>query len=114
MTAEELVYSFAIRQFHKTPINTERDLMCVCSDFANEFLAQPLASRMTKKEKERVRKKYAEAQSWLDEKPSFDNPNEQLRICAVAIQDRLESIFGKELFEEGNMALHRGADDSKN
>lgn len=99
-TIEELVYSFAIRQFHKAPINTERDLMCVCSDFANEFLAQPLSSRLTAEEKERVRAMYSEAQSWLDEKTSFDNPNEQLKICAVAIQDRLERIFGADFFKE--------------
>lgn len=62
---------------------------------------KPLASRMTTEEKERVRRMYSEAQSWLDEKTSFDNPNEQLKICAVAIQDRLERIFGKDFFKEG-------------
>lgn len=62
---------------------------------------QPLASRLTYEEKERVRKMYSKAQGWLDEKTSFENPNEQLRICAVAIQDRLERIFGAELFKEG-------------
>lgn len=36
-TIEELIYDFANRQFQKAPINTARDLMCVCSDFANEF-----------------------------------------------------------------------------
>lgn len=76
------------------------DIADAFKDGAEYVMSLPLTSRMTEKEKERVRKMYAEAQSWLDEKPSFDNPNEQLRICAVVIQDRLESIFGKELFEE--------------
>lgn len=60
----------------------------------------PLAQRLTAEEKERVRAMYSDAQSWLDEKTSFDNPNEQLRLCAVAIQDRLERIFGKDFFKE--------------
>lgn len=61
----------------------------------------PLRDRLTEAEKERVRAMYSEAQSWLDEKTSFDNPNEQLKICAVAIQDRLERIFGADFFKEG-------------
>lgn len=60
----------------------------------------PLSERLTAEEKERVRAMYSEAQSWLDEKTSFDNPNEQLKICAVAIQDRLERIFGADFFKE--------------
>ena len=68
---------------------------------AEAFMQLPLASRLTAEEKERVRAMYSEAQSWLDEKTSFDNPNEQLRLCAVAIQDRLERIFGADFFKEG-------------
>lgn len=68
---------------------------------AAHLMALPLPSRMTEEEKERVRNQYKEAQGWLDEKTSFENPNEQLRICAVAIQDRLESIFGADFFKEG-------------
>lgn len=94
MTAEELVYSFAIRQFHKAPINTERDLMCVCSDFANEFLAQPLTSRMTAEEKERVRTKYNAAKIGVTE---FDSPE-----CAD-LMDMLERIFGADFFKEENI-----------
>lgn len=63
------------------------------------LFAKPLASRMTAEEKERIKGYYSEAQGWLDEKTSFENPNEQLRICAVAIQDRLESIFGADFFK---------------
>lgn len=63
------------------------------------LFAKSLASRLTADEKEKIKGYYSETQGWLDEKRSFDNPNEYLRICAVAIQDRLESIFGKELFE---------------
>lgn len=62
---------------------------------------KPLASRLTAEEKERVREEYAQAQSWLDEKPSIDGPDSHLRVSAVAIQTSLESIFGKDFFKEG-------------
>jgi hypothetical protein len=90
MTIEELVYSFAIRQFHKAPINTERDLMCVCSDFANEFLAQPLSSRLTTEEKERVRTchKLARDGYW------------ECNCADKAVVKVLESIFGADFFKE--------------
>lgn len=65
------------------------------------LFTKPLASRMTAEEKESIKGYYSEAQGWLDEKTSFENPNEQLRICAVAIQDRLERIFGADFFKEG-------------
>lgn len=68
-------------------------------DGAKYVYKLPLASRLTAEEKERVRKMYSEAQSWLDEETSFDNPNEQLKVCAVAIQDRLERIFGADFFK---------------
>lgn len=67
---------------------------------AERMMSLPLAQRLTAEEKERVRGYHSEAQGWLDEKTSFENPNEQLRICAVAIQDRLESIFGADFFKE--------------
>ena len=60
----------------------------------------PLSQRLTDEERERVKTMYSEAQGWLDEKPTSDSYNSCLRICAVTIQDRLESIFGKELFGE--------------
>ena len=65
------------------------------------FFTKPLSQRLTDEERERVRKEYAEAQSWLDEKPTLYGCNSHLRVCAVAIQSRLESIFGKQLFGEG-------------
>lgn len=96
MTKEELVYSFAIRQFHRAPINTERDLMCVCSDFANEFLAQPLSSRLTVEEKERVRKIYRDYhQKW--DCSCNDRESERSFYCFSL----LERIFGKDFFKEG-------------
>lgn len=99
MTKEELVYDFANRQFHKTPINTARDLMCVCSDFANEFLAQPLSSRMTAEEKERVRKIYAECELIeMDDSPNL--PADRITEATAKIQV-LESIFGADFFKEG-------------
>lgn len=91
MTKEELVYSFAIRQFHKAPINTERDLMCVCSDFANEFLTQPLSSRLTAEEKERVRTYHKLARDGYWECNCADK----------AVVKVLESIFGADFFKEG-------------
>lgn len=107
---EELVYDFANRQFHKAPINTARDLMCVCSDFANEFLAQPLNSRLTAEEKERVRVLYKEelgmAQHFhLKAKASNDISCRQhyygLREPYISRMKLLESIFGKDFFKEG-------------
>ena len=62
---------------------------------------KPLATRLTAEEKEKIKGYYSETQGWLNEETSFENPNEQLRLCAVAIQDRLESIFGAEFFKEG-------------
>lgn len=106
---EELVYSFAIRQFHKTPINTERDLMCTCSDFANEFLAQPLASRLTPDEKERVRVLYNEELGMAQHfhakaKASNDISCRQhyygLREPYISRMKLLERIFGKDFFKE--------------
>lgn len=67
---------------------------------AEYIMSLPLASRLTAEEKERVKAMYSEAQGWLDEETSFDNPNEQLKICAVAIQDRLERIFGADFFKD--------------
>lgn len=109
MTKEELVYSFAIRQFHKAPINTERDLMCVCSDFANEFLAQPLSSRLTAEEKERVKVIYNEelgmAQHFRAKaKASNDISCRQhyYRLCEpyISRMKLLERIFGADFFKE--------------
>ena len=67
---------------------------------ANYVYGLPLSERLTAEEKERVKEYYSEAQGWLDEKTSFENPNEQLRMCAVAIQDRLEHIFSADFFKE--------------
>lgn len=97
-TIEALVYDFANRQFHKTPINTARDLMCVCSDFANEFLAQPLSSRLTAEEKERVRRIYKELKSlYAEHKDSVFRWAEVYK----GKYELLESIFGSDFFKEG-------------
>lgn len=98
-TIEEMIYDFANRQFHKAPINTARDLMCVCSDFANEFLAQPLSSRLTAEEKERVRKMYTECELIeMDDSPNL--PADRITEATAKIQV-LESIFGTDFFKEG-------------
>lgn len=100
-TIEELIYDFANRQFQKAPINTARDLMCVCSDFANEFLAQPLSSRLTDEEKERVRKEYDWYKTNLSQlnEGGFDNSDPDVVLCSGVVRS-LESIFGSELFKE--------------
>lgn len=107
-TIEALVYDFANRQFHKTPINTARDLMCVCSDFANEFLAQPLSSRMTAEEKERVRANYADAKDihlrcvgTMSKNHIADLHNEYNKGLNMGIMIVLKHLFGKDLFKEG-------------
>lgn len=103
-TIEEAAKRFAdMKTTKQAGSSVERDnkalLMTQFFHFALEEL--PLSSRLTAEEKERIRAMYSEAQGWLDEKTSFDNPNEQLKICAVAIQDRLERIFGADFFKEG-------------
>ena len=104
-TIEELAKQFTDELFagdDLTDFDTQTakdDAYVRCMVFGNHLMEQPLASRMTKEEKERVREMYSEAQGWLDEEPTSDSYNSCLRICAVTIQDRLESIFGKELFK---------------
>lgn len=86
---------------HRGEINNDAPLTHECVQYTVErVFSLPLADRLTPEEKERVRGAYAEAQSWLDEKPSIDSCNSHLRICAVAIQDRLERIFGTDFFKE--------------
>lgn len=97
----ELIYDFANRQFHKAPINTARDLMCVCSDFANEFLAQPLSSRLIVEEKERVRKEYAENVEWRKHLSESACPDDFSSGQAWGAIEMLESIFGADFFKEG-------------
>lgn len=107
-TIEESVYDFANRQFHKTPINTMRDLMCVCSDFANEVLAQPLASRMTKEEKDKINRLYVDVndklQTCLNAK-SYNQiselDNEYKKGLNMGMIIALKHIFGADFFKEG-------------
>lgn len=77
-----------------------RDIEEAYEDGENRIMSLPLSERLTAEEKDRVRKEYAEAQSWLDEKPTSDGYNSHLRVCAVAIQTRLESIFGSDFFKD--------------
>lgn len=107
-TIEELAKQYAKHQTDEQGYGSMEEWkqdVAIYYDDAKEVLswlfAKPLYNRLTAEEKERVRAMYSEAQSWLDEKTSFDNPNEQLKICAVAIQDRLERIFGADFFKEG-------------
>lgn len=105
---KELMYDFANRQFHKAPINTARDLMCVCNDFANEFLALPLASRLTVEEKERVRANYADAKDihsrcigTMSKNHIADLHNEYNKGLNMGIMIALKYLFGSDFFKEG-------------
>lgn len=77
-----------------------RDFEIAFESGANYLLSLPLQARLTEAERDRVREIYAEAQIWLDEDIALENRNNTLRVMAVGIQDRLERIFGKEMFNE--------------
>lgn len=63
---------------------------------AAHIMSLPLASRMTKEEKERMRKiRDMYYNKWRE------HPNEATEAVYCAIKETLESIFGKELFKEG-------------
>lgn len=87
-------------EYVKDVYSGDTDFIDEAENVLSWLFDKPLASRLTAEEKESIKGYYSEAQSWLDEKTSFENPNEQLRICAVAIQDRLERIFGADFFKE--------------
>ena len=65
---------------------------------ANWLIQQPLADRLTEEEKEKIKAIYSESQRWLNEEPN--EYNSTLKVIAVGLQDRLERIFGNELFNE--------------
>ena len=65
---------------------------------AKWLMQQPLADRLTNEEKEKIKAIYSESQGWLNEEPN--EYNSTLKVIAVGLQDRLERIFGKELFNE--------------
>ena len=101
-TIEEAAKRFAEMKTTKqagSSVERDRKALLMTQFFRYALEELPLSERLTTEEKEKIKGYYSEAQGWLNEKPSFENPNEQLKICAVAIQDRLERIFGKELFE---------------
>lgn len=102
-TIEELAEQFAKELYPEDDLDTLGDKTATymtCAAFGNQLMSLPLKDRLSDDEKEEVKRAYTEAQNWLDEKTSFENPNVQLKMCAVAIQDRLERIFGKELFKK--------------
>lgn len=65
---------------------------------AQWLMTLPLSDRLTDEEKERIKAIYSESQRWLNEEPN--EYNSTLKVIAVGLQDRLERIFGKELFNE--------------
>lgn len=73
----------------------KNDAYVMCMAFGNHLMEQPLASRMTKEEKERVRKEYRRTYS-----ESFSPTSCLDRQYARGRYQVLREIFGKELFEE--------------
>lgn len=71
-----------------------------CRDALTWLFARPLRDRLTDEERENVKRIYAEASQWLKETEKFENWNDALRVAAVALHDRMESIFGAEMFNE--------------
>lgn len=69
----------------------KNDAYVMCMAFGNHLMEQPLASRMTEEEKERVRKIYVAARDGY-----WDECNDM----NIAVESVLEDIFGAELFEE--------------
>lgn len=63
---------------------------------------KPLRDRLTDEEREKIKVIYAEASQWLKETEKFENMNDAPRVAAVALHDRLERIFGEEMFNETN------------
>lgn len=77
----------------------KNDAYVMCMAFGNYLMEQPLASRLTDEEKERVRKIYAECeQIVMDDNPNL--PADKITEAGAKMQV-LESIFGAELFKEG-------------
>ena len=65
---------------------------------AQWLITLPLSDRLTEEEKEKIKAIYWKAQGWLNEEPN--EYNSTLKVIAVGLQDRLERIFGKELFND--------------
>lgn len=93
-TIEELASEYV-----KDVYGGDTDFIDEAENVLSWLFNKSLASRLTAEEKREVKGYYSEAQGWLDEEISFENPNSHLRICAVAIQDRLERIFGADFFK---------------
>lgn len=74
----------------------KNDAYVMCMAFGNHLMEQPLSVRLTAEEKERVRKiRDMYYSKWRE------HPNEATEAVYCAIKETLESIFGKELFKEG-------------
>lgn len=89
----------AAREFMQTaPIEAispyyEEDMVEMFKGGAEYALSQPLASRLTAEEKERVRKEYWQAaRDWI----GIGDAQGYCRTCVA-----LESIFGADFFKEG-------------
>lgn len=77
---------------HPEFVDRGLEQMRACKWVINHIFSLPLASRLTTKEKERVKAKYNAAKIGATE---FDSPE-----CAYMV-DLLERIFGADFFKEG-------------
>ena len=99
-TIEELAKQFTDELFagdDLTDFDTQtekNDAYVMCMAFGNHLMSLPLASRMTEEEKERVRELHYHLNSVL----AYCHPSAD-KIVEATMRD-LESIFGRELFEE--------------
>lgn len=72
----------------------KNDAYVMCMAFGNHLMEQPLASRMTEEERERVRKIHTEYMQQFS-----DTRDVAAKEYAMGYVNALESIFGKELFK---------------
>lgn len=114
-TIKELARQFTDKLFagdDLTDFDTQtekNDAYVTCMAFGNHLMKQPLTSRMTAEEKERVRKMYKgelefaqfyqrKANSCINQQCRMDY--EASRDIAKSRANMLESLFGKDFFKE--------------
>lgn len=107
-TIEEAANEYADNAYYPAPdygwyeSDDEQMKECLSETFkagANYVYGLPLASRLTTKEKERVRKIYTECELIeMDDSPNL--PADRITEATAKIQV-LESIFGTDFFKEG-------------
>lgn len=89
-TIEEAAWDFARKQWGRQVPSSIDKIADMMIDFGNHLMELPLAYRMTKEEKERVRETYKHHLNAIGD-----------CYAHSMVRAELERIFGKELFEEG-------------